>query len=97
MDIFLVRNDCMNNNKVYESLYKFFDNSFKMLDKFDKSIMNLYETEYNRLSKELYNHDLNKPSKLFKNKYNKWCEERNNIEKEQQNILKKIEEEINYL
>ncbi len=87
----------MNNNKVYESLYKFFDNSFDMLDKFDKSIMNLYETEYKRLSKELYNHDLNKPSKLFKKKYNKWYEERNNIEKEQQNILKKIEEEIKYL
>jgi len=88
----------MENEKVIiEKFLDLFENSFNSIDKLTNSILKFYYSRYKFINRELLEHNLNKPIKIFKRRYNKWLKEKESLEKEKIEILNKLNEEYKEL
>lgn len=80
--------------EITEKLIKLYDNAFNYYDKITNDIINFYYSRYNMIEQELKYLNSNKPLKIYKNKYKKWLKEKEELENEKFDVLKKISEEI---
>lgn len=87
----------MKEKKTKEYVEKIYKESFDFIDKLNQSLIDSYCMRYRYVESELEEHLSNEPFKIFKNKYLIWIKEKQELEQEKQELLKKIGEIINTL
>lgn len=87
----------MKEKKAEEYVEKIYKESFDFIDKLNQSLIDSYCIRYKHVESELEEHLYNEPFKIFKNKYLIWIKEKEELELEKKELLKKIGEIINNL
>lgn len=81
------------NSQILNEISKFLTNSYSSINSITKSIIKCYYERYKYLEKELNYIEIDKPPKILKEKYKNYLKEKEELEKEKKEILKKISEE----
>lgn len=87
----------MKEKKAEEYVEKIYKESFDFIEKLNQNLIDSYCMRYKYVENELEEHLSNEPFKIFKNKYLTWIKEKQELELEKQELLKKIGEIINTL